>query len=189
VGIVSALVATRKLFIQPHNDDAVLFGCFTLLREKPVVLTVFDSHVQFQRGTGITASQRRDEDIAAFAGLGINEFYFLGLSDSNGGFNGGNDLVDKLYYLQYDEIWAPTPERNGNHQHNLVGNIAGTLWGDKVTYYMTYTPSGKSTGSRFVDYEPEWLPLKWKALACYESQWRLANTREHFIRDQREYYL
>ena len=55
-----------KLFVSPHNDDAVLFGAFTLLRERPVVLTVFDSYVQVARGFKLADfSARRNEDVRA----------------------------------------------------------------------------------------------------------------------------
>ena len=31
-----------KLLIDPHGDDAVLFASFTVMRERPLVLVVFD---------------------------------------------------------------------------------------------------------------------------------------------------
>lgn len=174
----------NKLFLSPHNDDAPLWGTFTLLRERDIsVVTVFDSHRQFQRGTGITAGQRRDEDRAAMRVLGLSEPRFCGFSDAN-----GHDIRWWFEGFTPEHVWAPAFEESGHPQHNLIANLADELWPGKVTHYMTYTPAGKSTG-RLVPYEPEWLPLKWKALACYESQWRLENTREHFIRDQHEYYL
>jgi hypothetical protein len=43
-----------KVFLSPHHDDETLFGAFTLLRERPLVVIVTDSYVQFNRGDGIT---------------------------------------------------------------------------------------------------------------------------------------
>jgi hypothetical protein len=50
-----------SIFISPHNDDETLFGAFTILREKPLVVIVFDRHVQEARGLPVDWKQRRDE--------------------------------------------------------------------------------------------------------------------------------
>jgi len=71
-----------KLFLSPHNDDEALFGAFTIMREKPLVLIVTDSHIQYLRGDGITPGQRRLETQRAMKKLGV-EIYFLDIPDDN----------------------------------------------------------------------------------------------------------
>lgn len=173
-----------KLFLSPHNDDAALFGAFTILREAPLVVTVFDSHVQAARGTGITMARRRDEDRAALAILGA-PVMFMGLSDAEP----SADLLERAlrgFFGQPEMVYAPAVESTGHPHHNLVGEVARRVF-ERVTYYMTYTPAGKSVGKP-VDHEPAWVLRKLKALACYESQITQANQVEHFLRNQHEYY-
>jgi LmbE family N-acetylglucosaminyl deacetylase len=171
-----------KLFLSPHNDDAALFGTFTILRERPLVVTVFDSYIQEARGTGVTARQRREEDQAAMEILGA-PVQFLGISDR---VHYPHELFCRFAeFGQPEMVWAPQPEPNGHAHHNLVGEVAGRLF-ENVTYYMTYTTAGKSVGRR-VAHEPKWAILKLCALACYGSQIGQANQVEHFLREQHEY--
>lgn len=59
-----------KLLISPHNDDETLFAAFTIMRERPVVLVVFDSEVQVLRGfADCDAVTRRNETMHAMAEL------------------------------------------------------------------------------------------------------------------------
>lgn len=176
-----------KVFISPHCDDETLFGAFTILREQPIVVIVFDSVVQYQRGTGITGPMRRNETIAAMEILGA-EVRFLQYSDAERNPNLNDGLIP---YLEAEEVWAPAFEEGGHPQHNLVARWVRGAWINKpeaVTHYMTYTTAGKSTG-RPVPIEDGWLSKKFAALSCYQSQIDLPNTREHFLREQREYYL
>ena len=71
-----------KLFVSPHNDDAPLWGSFTLQRETPLVLTVFDSHIQPERGhLQCDAATRRKEDVDAMTVLGC-KVEFSGVPDN-----------------------------------------------------------------------------------------------------------
>lgn len=173
-----------KLFLSPHNDDETLFGAFTLLRERPLVLIVFDGYLQAARGTGITAEQRRNESRAAMEILGCT-VEFMGLRDDNPNVT---PALIRAYVesLKPTEIYAPAREESGHRQHNLAADAVSGM--PNVRHYMTYTPAGKSTGVP-VPYEPEWPLLKLKALACYESQIKLWSTKDHFLRDQYEYTL
>src|SRR5262245_21395624 len=51
-----------KLFLAPHNDDETLFGAFTLQRERPVVLILYDSYVQVNRGAAWCDAETRREE-------------------------------------------------------------------------------------------------------------------------------
>jgi hypothetical protein len=57
-----------------------------------------------------------------------------------------------------------------------------------MTAYLTYTAAGKQTDGRSVPYEPEWIGLKHRALACYRSQFEQPGRAVHFLRDQSEFY-
>jgi LmbE family N-acetylglucosaminyl deacetylase len=65
-----------SLALFPHNDDESLFMAYTLMREKPVVVIVFDSYVQ----NWCTKEERRQESINALKLVGITPI-FLGLND------------------------------------------------------------------------------------------------------------
>jgi LmbE family N-acetylglucosaminyl deacetylase len=181
-----------KLFVSPHNDDETLFGAFTLLREQPLVVVVFDGWVQAQRGLGVTAEQRRAETRAACAILGV-EVEFLGFSDANPPCE--QTLYDQLNgrYRNADVVYAPATESGGHGQHNLVSSASSWLVANanRREYCLTYTKAGKSTSERKVAIEdPKWIGLKLRALACYESQFdpRLG-CQPHFIgRSLEEYY-
>lgn len=177
-----------NLFLSPHNDDEVLFGAFTLMRDSPLVVIVFDGHVQGLRGAPITANQRRSESISALRELGVSPPMFLGYPDTE---DRPKSLLASLRHLADrhapELVYAPAVEANGHAQHNYVGELAKQIF-PKVQHYMTYTRTGgKSTGSP-VNPEPWMVWRKMRALACYESQITLDNCREHFLRDIREYY-
>lgn len=169
----------NTLLISPHSDDATLFMAYTCMREKPLVLTVTDSYVQQNRGENITPNQRRIEDIEAMKVLGC-PIVFGGIRD---------DIIDtwaveELFYnfQGFDKIYAPAPIfPNGNIHHNLIGETAIKIFGDKVVQYMTYSKEQLyMPGSiEIIAKEGEEL-LKELALQCYKSQINLPATKPHF---------
>jgi len=51
-----------KLLIDVHGDDGALFAAWTIIRERPAVLVVYDSYVQSNRGVmGCGSMTRREE--------------------------------------------------------------------------------------------------------------------------------
>jgi LmbE family N-acetylglucosaminyl deacetylase len=173
-----------KILFAPHNDDETLFGAFTILREQPLVVVVYDSYAQNRRGCNVTAEGRRQETLAAMKVLGA-EVEFCGLSDES------MDPVECVAalrrYIGAGEVWAPACEDNGHPHHNIVANAVASLFTHRH-HYMTYTTSGKSVGIP-VAIQADWTLKKLRALACYESQIELASTRRFFLGDQYEYYL
>lgn len=175
------------LFLSPHCDDETLFGSFTIQKHNPLVVIVFDGHIQAQRGEPITAQQRRAESLAAMNELEVMPPLFLGYPDTD---DSPASLSDSLRSLidrhQPKKVWAPAVEDGGHLQHNLVGRLTRELFPSMI-HYMTYTrTAGKSRGIA-VRPAPEMIRRKLRALACYESQITLANCREHFLRDLAEY--
>jgi LmbE family N-acetylglucosaminyl deacetylase len=174
-----------KLFLSPHNDDETLFGAFTILRERPMVVVCLDSYVQVNRGSqNCNADARRLETIAAMKILNPDRPpVFLGFRDDS---IYSLELEDALkQFGQPEMVYAPAIETGGHEQHNLIGALARRVF-KNGQHYMTYTKAGKSTG-RPVPYEPEWPLLKLRALACYQSQITHPANAEHFLRDQFEY--
>lgn len=155
-----------KLFIAPHNDDETLFGAYTIIREKPLVVVVTDSWIQFNRGEKCTADERWEETVSAMAILGA-PVYRIGLRD---------DIVyeDLIKYelskfRGFDEVFAPAIQ-GGNIHHDEIAKVAKEIW-PNVTQYTTYTKTELWTsGNREIvptEYEKE---IKNRALQCYKSQ-------------------
>lgn len=181
------------IFIAPHNDDETLFGAFTILREKPLVVIVYDGYLQHDRGLPVEAFQRRNETRRALEHLGGIPCY-LGIPDNDPGVTAGTIRAKFLEALgRFNEtVYAPAWEHDGHDQHNLVASAIDD--GPNVKRYLTYTRhGGKSTSGRPVPIEAaEWIPKKLAALACYTSQFNLdarMGCFPHFLRDQSEYYV
>lgn len=181
-----------KLFVSPHNDDEVLFGSFTILREKPHVAIVFDSFNQQKRGLPILTEQRRNETVQGLSYLGVpkNHIMFLGFQDSD--YTVTSLAITNTIRVcgSYTEIYIPASEPLGNVQHNLVSAIE--VPGANICHYMTYTTQGKSTSAYPVKIENgSWISKKLRAMSCYESQMTLdprCGCYPHFLRDMTEYY-
>lgn len=168
-----------KILISPHSDDAVLFASYTILREKPLVITVTHSTLQGNNG-----NERVLEDYEAMRILGVS-VCFLGIDE--------NKLTKDILYeklemfkdSQDDElVFIPSYEDNGNPHHNLINEVAKELWGDidygRVKEYKTYTGlEDRSIGKEIVPTEEE-LELKKKAMLCYQSQIRNPLTNHYF---------
>jgi hypothetical protein len=174
-----------KLFISAHNDDAPLWGSFTLQRETPMVLTVFDSHIQPARGHAqCDAATRRKEDLEAM---------FSGVPDNEPHASIRERIHAALRPWTPTEVWLPAVEDGGHEHHNLVGEIGlEVLKGAKIHRYLSYTRTrGKSTNGREVTPTGAMVLKKLQALACYRTQIEIdaLGCWPHFIRDQNEYVL
>jgi len=178
---------STSLFLAPHNDDEALFGAYTLLRERPLVMIVTDGWIQFNRGDNITAKQRREETLEALRLLRC-PVYFAGLRD---------DMLDEwqlkrlfVDFRNFDAVYAPAIIENGNEQHNLIGRIAKLQFSNLIPY-MTYSKTDlwKHGSREIVPTEME-IKIKNAALDCYKSQINLPATRPHFdaVRGRSEWY-
>ena len=175
-----------KLFLAPHNDDETLFGAYTILNEKPLVVVITDSYVQFERGDRITAKDRIGETKEAM-GILDAKVEFLGIRDTE---LNEKALRKALEAYNPEIVFAPAIE-GGNLLHDLVGKIADELFGYKVIHYSTYTkdrsfPAGKTR----VAYSDLMKRLKLKALKCYWSQINLPSVKIYFenMKTKDEYY-
>lgn len=174
-----------KILLSPHNDDEALFASFTILREKPIVIIVTDGYAHQER-FGLPIGQRRSESIEAMKVLGA-EIMFLGISDIELTHDGLNEELKKL---NPEKVYAPAIMVNGNCQHNIVGIVAKQLWGDKVTFYSTYTIDDLTPrGNIEIKPTEEEMRLKNEALSKYKSQLRLNKAHFDAVRDKSEYYV
>lgn len=159
-----------RILLAPHNDDEALFASYIIMRMRPLVIVVTDGMIHQLRGIA-TREQCRKESIDAMAILQA-PVAFLGIDDTK---LTKQILIERLRPLcdQSKEcvVYAPEVIENGNEQHNIVGQVADILWGDKVVHYSTYTkddltPRGKIA---VVPSEEEAL-IKVAALRWYKSQ-------------------
>lgn len=177
------------LFLSPHNDDETLFGSFTILRHKPMVVICLRSQVQEDRG-GPSAETREKETQSALWWLGQPTWKQLTTPDTDP--NAADKLHDDFETLDYvhapERVWAPAYEADGHDQHNLVTFVAHAVFGMKVQPYLTYKRGSMRTRGHEVSYEPSWVHQKMRALCCYRSQIELDATRPWFMDDTlREY--
>lgn len=163
----------RSVFLAPHPDDETLFGAFTLLREKPLVVSVLSC-----------GAHRTLEFAAAMKTLGIDDISVWGAYQEAA--PDWSAIRDRIRALRADHIYAPAADPDGNVHHNELARAAVGA-APRVTHYLTYTSAGKQTSRCSVPYEREWIGLKLRALACYESQYSNPSHAPHFIRDQSEY--
>jgi LmbE family N-acetylglucosaminyl deacetylase len=187
------------IFLSPHDDDHALFGAFTCLRVRPILVIAFDGYVQAARGLPVTADQRKVETERAARLLDCSGVVRLGFRDDDPAVTADNintamygklnDLLDKS--AMSAPLYAPAWTAGGHPQHNLCADAASCGW--KVEErYLSYTAFGKSESDRKVAIlEGHWIYRKLMALSRYESQFNLdprMGCWQHFLRSQEEYY-
>lgn len=168
----------RTIFLSPHNDDECLFGAYTLMRLKPLVIVCTDSYIQPNRGDiGCDAETRRNETIKAMDLLGC-PVVFLGIKDTE---LTEQNLRERLKHFHADTVYAPAIQ-GGNAQHDIVGKVAQELFGKNVEQYTTYTKTDLYTTSNWeVKPTEREMDLKNQALDQYVSQINLPSTAPHFL--------
>ena len=182
------------IFLSPHNDDETLFGAYTLLRYRPHVVVCYSGHVQKQYG--ISAETRENETRLALQDGRLGCSYSQGSWPDTEPFHVADGILAQLRgYTSKESTWvpdrvfAPAVEDGGHAQHNLIGELADIVFGDKVTHYLTYVRGQTRTRSdNEVPFEPDWPARKFQAMACYTSQINLGNTRPWFSDWDREWY-
>lgn len=179
------------LVLEPHADDAALFCAFNAIRYQAKVVTVLSSQVQWDRGTGITNARRVQENADAMQQLGIDRPEQWPYSDAAPAWDQIGVALRMLdERLEPEIVFAPAVELGAHDHHNQVGDLADIVFGRaRVVHYLTYTPAGKSVGGSPAEYEPGWVALKLRALACFESQiaTAAAGCTPHFVRGLEEY--
>ena len=180
----------NAILLAPHNDDETLFASFLCLKHNPVVVICLyaDDH-------------RVAETKCAMEELGNVWMQWPFKADKPDW--GAIQAQIRLMAEQYEHCFAPEPAffANGHDkekttpagwgvlQHDRIGQFALEAFGrERFTGYHTYTRwGGKVTEGTEVEFEPEWLLWKLRALACYRSQVLLPATMPHFAESLREY--
>ena len=177
------------VFLSTHNDDEALFAAYTLMRLKPLVIVVTESHIQPERGeVGCDADTRRKETIAAMKLAGC-PVVFLGIKDTE---LAEDNLRERLQYFNPETAYIPAQHENGNPQHNIVGRVALEIFGKaKCEQYCSYVKGDFNivNGSWEVQPTHTEMELKNKMLDCYKSQLQLPSTAPHFeaVRNRSEW--
>jgi LmbE family N-acetylglucosaminyl deacetylase len=167
-------MAERRVFLSPHPDDETLFGTFTLLREKPLVVCVLSC-----------GAHRAAEFANAMAVLNVEDIGVWGAYPETA--PDWTAIRERILALNADHLYVPDYHPDGNEHHNALAMAAAGA-APRVTHYLTYTPSGKQRDGTPVPYEPAWIGLKLRALACYPSQYGQASHAPHFMRGLDEYH-
>lgn len=176
------------IFLAPHNDDESLFGAYTLMRYKPLVIIATDSYIQEERKNmgmfaerpedfiDCSAETRRKETIEAMKLVGC-PVLFLGIKDTE---LTEEVLRERLQGFNPETIYIPAIQ-GGNPQHDLIGRVAYDIFGKACERYCTYTKTDLYTtgGWEIIPSHPE-VELKNKMLDCYKSQINLPSTASHF---------
>jgi len=165
-----------KLFISPHNDDEILFGAYTIMREKPLVVIITHSTMQGNNG-----DERTLESYRAMKILGV-PIVFLGIDEDkiteeilNEKFNilGVNDE-----YL--DVVYIPEYQENGNPHHNLVNEYFKKRYSFLTKEYKTYSGLEDRTIGKEIIPTDEELEIKKRVMACYKTQIENPMTSHYF---------
>src|SRR5438045_2467666 len=110
------------VFLSPHNDDEALFGAYTLLRSRPLVIVCFRSNGDYG-----PAAVREAETEAAMNVLGCQWRQWLHPDAPR---TPDWPKVEQSFFALGEprRVWAPAPEKDGHEQHNGIGELAARLW-------------------------------------------------------------
>ena len=169
-----------KLFISSHADDEVLFGAYTLMRERPKVVVVTDGYAQQKKNPSLefTYIDRRMETMKAMSMLGL-EVDFMGISDID--FKDSLGIFEEILgSYNPKKVYAPMVE-GGNEIHDMVGLTANKIFGGLVEYYSTYTKDRPYPLAlkEIIPTQKE-RELKIKMLDCYDTQKNLSSVKIYF---------
>jgi LmbE family N-acetylglucosaminyl deacetylase len=159
-------------FIAPHPDDEVLFGAYTIMREKPTVVIV--THPTLQGDNGY---ERVLESYKACQILGA-KCLFLGIPEHEL----TEDILKEKLPLTDEIIYIPDLE-GGNPHHDIVHRTFNDHWNVKL--YKTYNKDIERTG-KLIEATSEEREIKHRAMACHKTQIMNPLT-SHFFNSLEEY--
>lgn len=159
----------------PHNDDETLFAAFTILRHRPDIVVCFPSSGDY--GDSATREAETREAMTVLGGGHVEQWQ-------------GGDLTAQM--RAYNErirparVWAPH-EASSHRDHVLAARAARSVFGNRVQHYHTYDLEGKVRRGHPVEFSPEWVSQKMRALLRYESQIAHPRASQFFTWDLVEY--
>lgn len=181
-----------NLFLSPHNDDETLFGAFTIIRERPRVVVVFQGHER--SGDPYVRTMETYNALKKLVGEPFFEQWEIQQEPADTRICSVQKHRElELAFRMADQkdapekVWAPAMTPCGNAEHVAVGSAALAVFGDRVQPYHTYHGGKKVIQqNKPVPFEPSDISRKLRALACYRTQHALAT--RHFMEDLREWY-
>lgn len=174
----------ETLLIEPHLDDAVLFASYTIMREKPAIVTVLGGTPDVKDYYGTPYSTRRHEQELALFMLGHDPARWTcwGNPEEDPDWDEIRHSFKALRLNGYTKVWAPRPEPGGHEQHNRVARLVAEQW-PHANWYMTYRRGNPRSRGTIVLPQPGWRARKLRAMSCYSSQIDLDATRPWFAAD------
>lgn len=163
------------LLLSPHADDETLFAAFTIIRHRPRVVICFPSSRDY--GDTETRLAESREAVAILGGGPVDQW-------------DGTDLEAKMRdidkRMRPSKVWAPHADAS-HPEHVAVARAAAAVFGDRLVRFHTYGSAGKARGGDPVAFEPGWLDIKRRALACYRTQLEHPRAHAFFSDDLTEY--
>ena len=161
------------VFFEPHADDGVLFACYTLLRDKPFVITVLGDD-----------QERIWESKMAMHFLSL-KWSGWGQDEKTPDWDGIKEAMIGMSVQQgVERVWLPLPEQGGHEHHTRVGEIGRSAFGTRARFYATYRRGeGRTRTDSEVVPQPSWPAVKFKAMGHYISQINHPHMRPWFTTD------
>ena len=158
------------IFISPHPDDETLFGAYTIMRFKPLVLMV--THPTEQGDNG---NERLLETYEAMRILG-SPVCFLGIPENE--LNEEN-LTKALF--RFKDEFAFIPDLDGGHpHHDLIHNVCKDMFPVHETYKTYGKGETRAIGKEIIPTDKE-LEFKIEAMKCYKTQIENPLTNHYFL--------
>ncbi len=169
-----------RLILEPHADDCALFCAYATFPERTTIVTVLGrSEVQGQD------SELRLDEAEEAARILQSGYQSWDISDRSPDWQlveAKMRVIDSEF--DWDDVFAPMPEHGGHEQHDRVGGLAGSIFGQRCRFYATYKRgSARTQTENEVIPEDGWRARKMRAMSCYSSQIDLDNTRPWFQSD------
>lgn len=180
----------NPIVLAPHGDDEVLFAAYTCMRERAHVIVCSqdadpavrkDRSLETTRAIEILRCSHHEWPVPADRfekNLGQMKVWMAAWNSTS------------LVASTPDRVYAPAIHPEGHEQHNLIGELAREVFGDKVIFYGTYAPRGERQHlGREVIPDADEIRRKFEALACYRTQIEHPLSRPWFfdLLDMREW--
>ena len=178
----------NPIVLAPHGDDEALFVAYTCMRERAhVIICSQDADPEIRKARSL-------ETTAAITILGCSHHEWpitagaIDWEEAKKKLEPWNSTA--LVASTPDRVYAPAVNPEGHQEHNLIGNLAIAVFGDKVIPYGTYAPRGQreQLATEVVPTADE-IQRKLQAIACYRTQIENPSTRPWFcdLLDMREW--
>lgn len=170
---------SRALLLSPHADDEVLFAAFTVIRYRPDIVICCQSVRDYgSTEERLWESQNAGKVLHAASVEQLPEFSEEQLAWHL-------VAMDRAHHRPL--VFAPSDD-SSHAEHRMVGRAAARVFGSRLFRFHTYNAAGKVRRGTPVQFEPEWVERKLRALAMFQSQLSHPRAHKFFMDDLHEYY-